>query len=127
MFVVISARPQKVASRLDGTRNFASRADGRLGFEGKVPKVREGCLRQRSATRGNREHMNSIKHEHTTQRAAFWSACLEQTLMYDPRTEMSLALTAVLPNDKYFAMPFIDSRAAFAAADFNITKSREEG
>ena len=48
MFVVISARPQKVASRLDGTQNFASRADGRLGFEGKVPKVREGCLRQPS-------------------------------------------------------------------------------
>ena len=52
------------------------------------------------------------KYEHTTQRAAFWSACLEQTLMYDPRTEMSLALTAVLPNDKYFAMPFIVSRRA---------------
>ena len=53
-----------------------------------------------------------VKHEHTTQLAAFWSACLEQTLMYDPRTEMSLALTAVLPNDKYFAMPFIVSRRA---------------
>ena len=52
------------------------------------------------------------KHEHTTQRAAFWSACLEQTLMYDPRTEMSLALTTMLPNDKYFAMPFIVSRRA---------------
>ena len=50
------------------------------------------------------------KYEHSTQRAAFWSACLEQTIMYDPRTEMSLALTAVLPNDKYFAMPFIVSR-----------------
>ena len=60
MFVVISAGPQKVASRLDGTLNFASRADGRLGFEGKVPKVREGCLRQRSATRGKSERMNPI-------------------------------------------------------------------
>ena len=53
-----------------------------------------------------------VNYEHSTQRAAFWSACLEQTLMYDPRTEMSLALTAVLPNDKYFAMPFIVSRRA---------------
>ena len=52
------------------------------------------------------------KYKHATQRAAFWSACLEQTIMYDPRTEMSLALTAVLPNDKYFAMPFIVSRRA---------------
>ena len=52
------------------------------------------------------------KYEHTTQRAAFWSACLEQTIMYDPRTEMSLALTAVLPNDKYFAMPFLVSHRA---------------
>ena len=50
------------------------------------------------------------KYEHTTQRAAFWSACLEQTIMYDPRTEMSLALTTALPNEKYFAMPFIVSR-----------------
>ena len=60
MFVVISAGPQKVASRLDGTQNFASRADGRLGFEGKVPKVREGCLRQRCTARGHRERMNPI-------------------------------------------------------------------
>ena len=60
MFVVISAGPQKVASRLDGTQKFASRADGRLGFEGKVPKVREGCLRQRCATRGDRERVNQI-------------------------------------------------------------------
>ena len=51
MFVVISAGPQKVPSRLDGTQNFASRADGRLGFEGKVPKVREGCLRQPARVR----------------------------------------------------------------------------
>ena len=60
MFVVISAGPQKVASRLDGTQNFASRADGRLGFEGKVPKVREGCLRQGWPPRGESERMNPI-------------------------------------------------------------------
>ena len=60
MFVVISAGPQKVASRLDETQNVASRADGRLGFEGKVPKVGEGCLRQRWPTRGHRERTNPI-------------------------------------------------------------------
>ena len=60
MFVVISAGPQKVASRLDGTQNFASRADGRLGFEGEVPKMREGCLRQGWPTRGESERMNPI-------------------------------------------------------------------
>ena len=60
MFVVILAGPQKVASRLDGTQNFASRADGRLGFEGKVPKVREGYLRQRCATRGKSDAVNRI-------------------------------------------------------------------
>ena len=60
MFVVILAGPQKVASRLDGTQNFASRADGRLGFEGEVPKMREGCLRQGWPTRGESERMNRI-------------------------------------------------------------------
>ena len=60
MFVVISARPQKVASRLDGKQHFASRADGRLGFEDKVPKVREGCLRHDSASRDKSERVNPI-------------------------------------------------------------------
>ena len=58
MFVVISAGPQKVASRLDGKQNFASRADGRLGFEGKVPKVREGCLRHDWPTGGQFDRMS---------------------------------------------------------------------
>ena len=58
MFVLISAGPQKVASRLDGTQNFASRADGRLDFEGKVPKVREGCLRHDWPTGGQIELMS---------------------------------------------------------------------
>ena len=60
MFVVILAGPQKEVSRLDGTQNFASRADGRLGFEGKVPKVREGCLRQGWPSRDNSEGVNPI-------------------------------------------------------------------
>ena len=59
-FVVTSAGPQKVVSRLDGTQNFASRADRKLGFEGKVPKVREGCARQGSAARGESDRMNPI-------------------------------------------------------------------
>ena len=48
MFVEISDGPQKVASRLDG----------RLGFEGKVPKVREGCLRHDWPTGGEIELMS---------------------------------------------------------------------
>ena len=60
MFVVILAGPQKVVSRLDGTQIFASRADGRLGFEGKVPKLREGCLRHDSASRDKSVRMNPI-------------------------------------------------------------------
>ena len=60
MFVVISAGPQKVVSRLDGTQNCASRADGRLGFEVKVPKVQEGCVIQHCATRGDSDRMNRM-------------------------------------------------------------------
>ena len=48
----------KVVSRLDGKQNFTSRADGRLGFEGKVPKVREGCLRHDWPTGGEIELMS---------------------------------------------------------------------
>ena len=58
MFVVISARPKKVVSRLDGTQNVASGADGRLGFERKVPKVREGCLRHDWPTGGQIDLMS---------------------------------------------------------------------
>ena len=50
--------------------------------------------------------------ERTTQRAALWSTCVEQSLIQDLRTEMSMALTTVLPNDQYFAMPFMVSARA---------------
>ena len=48
MFVVILGGPQKVLSPLDRMQKCATCADGSLGFEGKVPKVQEVCLRQAS-------------------------------------------------------------------------------
>ena len=50
------ARPDQASQARPDQASQAS--DGRLGFEGKVPKMREGCLRQRWPSRGESERVN---------------------------------------------------------------------